>query len=91
MEDKVVAMNEMREAYSNMLDIDGSSLSADFLESAENLDLMKQAAEGSEEAYQQLMDKAQEEIVAKIGLDDTTFNAGKDSIMDAIQELTNKE
>jgi hypothetical protein len=34
-------MKGMREAYSDMLDIDGSQLSEDFLNNAHNLDLMK--------------------------------------------------
>jgi hypothetical protein len=37
-------LEELRDAYADLLDLDGTSLSDDFLESAENLDLMKAAA-----------------------------------------------
>jgi hypothetical protein len=44
----------MKDAYADMLDLDTDSLSDDFVTNADNLELMKQAAEGSEEAYNQL-------------------------------------
>jgi hypothetical protein len=46
-----------------MLDLDYGSLSKDFLSNAENLELMKKAAEGSEEAYDELAQKAGEDIL----------------------------
>jgi len=44
-------MKELRSAYGDLLDIDGENFSSSFLKSAENLELMRQALEGSEEAY----------------------------------------
>ena len=49
---------ELSKAYGNLLDIDGSQLSADFLQDTENLQLMKAAIEGNEAAYDQLQTKA---------------------------------
>jgi hypothetical protein len=45
----------MRDAYADLLDLDGSSLSEEFLTNAENLDLMKAAIDGNTEAYDQLL------------------------------------
>ena len=41
-------MDDLRDAYADLLDMDGSALPETFLKSTENLDLMKAAAEGSE-------------------------------------------
>jgi len=41
----------MDKAFSDMLDLDYDSLSDDFVQNAENLELMKEAAEGNEEAF----------------------------------------
>ena len=70
--------NEMAEAYGNLLDMDGSNLSESFLKSADNLQLMQEALNGSEEAYEQLQQAAVQDILLGIGLDyeqiDTVFN-----------------
>ena len=58
-QDQAAIMDELSDAYGNMLDIDGGQLSKDFLQNAENLKLMEEAANGSTEAYEQLMDAAQ--------------------------------
>lgn len=69
LQDQVEVMDDMRDAYGNLLDIDGDSLSAGFLKNTENLNLMKQAIEGNEDAYNQLMDKANEDILMKVGVE----------------------
>ena len=66
MQDAANAAAEMTDAYGDLLDIDGSQLSADFLQNAENLELMKQATEGSEEAYKQLQAAANEDIITHL-------------------------
>ena len=67
------AVKGLRDAYADMLDIDGSSLSEDFLTNAENLELMKQAANGSEEAYNALQQAVANDIIAHCDIDDTVF------------------
>jgi hypothetical protein len=42
-------MDDMRSAYSDLLDVDGSSLSDDFLASAENMELLETVLTGSAE------------------------------------------
>ena len=69
------AANEMQKAYGNLLDIDGSVLSSQFLEDADNLDLMKEAINGNEDAYQQLQEKANQDIIAHCDVDTTKFDA----------------
>lgn len=78
--------SDLADAYGNMFDIDGSQLSDNFLRSAENLDLLKQAANGSEKAYEQLQDKIRQEIAAKIGIDDAEFQTGFDNLLNKYYE-----
>lgn len=62
-------VNGLTDAYGDMFDMDASQLSDGFLKSAENLDLLKQAAEGSEEAYNQLQSNIQDDILqVQLGL-----------------------
>jgi hypothetical protein len=88
-EDVAVAMSEMKDAYADLLDLDASDFSGEFLKSKDNLEDLKLAIEGDEEAYQRLMDAAQQEIVSQVKLDDAEFNAGKDRIMTAINDIYN--
>lgn len=88
-QDQAEAMDGLRDAYADLLDMDGSALPETFLKSTENLNLMKAAAEGSEQAYDQLMQKAQQEIAAKVGLDTTAFQAGFDYLMACYYEGQN--
>ncbi len=67
------AADEMAEAYGDLLDIDGSELSADFLSNAENLELMQKALEGDEEAYQTLQNAVRQDIEARFGINDEDF------------------
>ena len=85
MQDMAKAAAEMTDAYGDMLDIDGSSLSADFLTNAENLELMKQAAEGSEEAYNKLRDAARDDIITHVFLDDEQAQADAYALNDVLQ------
>ena len=61
------------EAYENMLDLDPGALSDDFLENAENMKLMQQAAEGNTEAYEELQKRAGEDILAQVGIDTSQY------------------
>lgn len=63
------AVKQMDKAYSDMLDLDYDSLSNDFLTNAENLELMRQAAEGSEEAYNELAARAEDDLLIQAGID----------------------
>lgn len=55
-------MTEMKDTYGDLLDVDGDELSSDFLKDKDNLELMKQAIEGNEDAYNQLALNAGEGI-----------------------------
>ena len=81
-------MRELADAYGDLLNIDGESLSNEFLQNADNLDLMAKAANGSEEAYDELMQKVQEDIIAHCDLDTEAFDANK-AILDASLEEMN--
>lgn len=76
-QDQAEAINEMADAYGNLLDIDGSKLSNEFLTNAENLRLMKEAANGSEEAYNKLAEAAAKDILVQCGIDTSQFEADK--------------
>lgn len=65
--------DQMAEAYGDLLDINGSELSAEFLQSKENLELMQKALEGDVRSYALLREAAGKDILARIGLDTTQW------------------
>ena len=75
-------INELKDAYGDLLDIDGDLLSDSFAASADNLALMQRALEGDQEAYRQLQEMAQHEIEAKVGItmDDADFWTAHDAV-----------
>lgn len=88
------AIKEMDKAFSDMLDIDYKSLSKDFITNAKNLELMKKAAEGSTKAYDELRDRAEDDLIiqaGKIEIDDTqawdTINALQEKIHNGIDDI----
>ena len=89
--DMAKAVEELDEAYSDMLDLDMGSLSQDFLANADNLELLKEAANGSEEAYEQLQEAAGRDILAQVGIDTDRFNDDKNWIDSALMEIEGKE
>ena len=81
-------MDEIKEAYGNMLDIDGSLLGDSFASSAENMEDMKKALEGDEEAYQRLLDAAQQEIETTLNLEgNEEFQAELGEVEAAMSEM----
>lgn len=84
LQDHAAILDDLADAYGNLLDIDGSQLGADFLTSVENLELLQQAAKGSEEAYNSLMEKARQEIAITVGFDDTEFQNEFNSLMEQV-------
>ena len=87
LQDQAKMATELKDAYADMLDIDIRSLSNDFVMNADNLELMKQAAEGSEEAYNQLQAAVQKDILAHCDIDTEDFNAAKEALDIALAEL----
>ena len=81
------AMDGLRDAYADLLDMDGSGLSDEFLSSAENLDLMKSAIDGDIDAYNQLLENAGQQILTDVGLDTQQFFADRDMVQNAAAEL----
>ena len=72
LEDQAEAFEGMEDAYGNLLDIDGSQLSDDFLGNVENLELMKEAINGNTEAYNELAQRAQQDILMQLNIDPNT-------------------
>jgi hypothetical protein len=64
LQDMASIMDDLTNSYEDMLDLDGDVLSDDFVTNTENLELMQKAAEGSEEAYNELAKRASEDIIA---------------------------
>lgn len=56
-------MKELSKSYGDLLDLDGSMLSEQFLSDSENLDLMNQAINGVEGAYDELLNRAQDDML----------------------------
>ena len=81
-----MAFKDLAKAYGNVMDIDGSALSTEFLSSTEHLNDMKLAIEGNEEAYNRLLDAA--------ARDDLANNFGQsasqiDSLLGAVSSAMN--
>ena len=91
MQEAAKAANEMQKAYGNLMDIDGSVLSSQFLENADNLDLMKEAINGNEKAYNQLQEKANEDIIAQCDVDTTKFDAAMSEVQSHLDAMNFQE
>lgn len=72
------AVEELEKTYGNLLDIDGSQLSDDFLKTASNADLLNQVLYGTEEeaaaAYDKLEALAQEDILVNLGVNENSVD-----------------
>jgi predicted transcriptional regulator len=90
-QDAAKAGNELRETYADLMDIDGSALSASFVENAENLELMRQATEGVDGAYDKLMEKMREDIVAHCDIDTTKFDEASARLTAELDKLNFKK
>ena len=83
----------LKEDYDKILDMDTSELSDGFLTSKENLDLMKEAAEGNVDALMQLRENATIDIVTHLEDEDgNPLNSDSilnqlDGLMDAVPDL----
>ena len=90
-QDQAQAVDELKNVYGDLLDIDGSQLSNEFLTNAENLELMEKAAKGSEEAYNELQEIAGKDILAQVGIDTSQFESDKEQIYNDIQSFTGQD
>lgn len=64
---------ELADTYGDFLDIDGDLLPSSFLKDVDNLNLMQQAIQGNDEAYDMLLEKSREAIAIKLNIDDQQF------------------
>lgn len=87
LQEQAEIMDDLRDAYADLLDLDGSSLSDTFLQSADNLELMRKAIDGDIDAYNQLLENAGEQILIDCGIDTTQFEADKVHIDSLINEV----
>ena len=86
------ATEGLKDAYGDLLDIDGSSLSDDFLTNTENLKLMKEAAAGSEEAYKKLQEAAAADIIAHCDIENPEdFQAKLDHFNNELDRINLKD
>lgn len=80
LQSRAEAISELKETYSDFLDL-GTDVSDSFAENTENLNLMAEAAAGSEEAYNQLLAAASEDIAINVyGIDESS---------QALQDMSN--
>jgi len=86
-EEQALVIDELRDAYADLLDLDGSSLSKDFLTNTDNLELMKAAIDGDTEAYEQLLDLAGEDIIAHLSLDKAQFENDLNVVQNSLDAM----
>lgn len=73
--DHAQTAEQLQNVYSDLLDLPFDNVLSDsFLQNVDNLNLLKQAANGSEQAYNQLMQAAQQDIIAHVGIDDESLS-----------------
>lgn len=81
------SMDDMRSAYADLLDVDGSQLSEDFLANAENMELMETVLTGSAEEAAEALNKLQENAILELdleGLDPATISSYVQSLQDTL-------
>ena len=79
------AMNDLQDIMGDVLNIDASSLSDGFFESAENLDLMAKAAEGDTDAIEALRTAAATDIIQNC----EAYLNGDEDVKARLNELNN--
>ena len=86
----LTSVTAIRDAYSDMLNLDGESLSETFLRSTENLDLMNIALTGTEEeakaAFDRLKELAQQDILFQIGIDNNTYEESTETLRNLVND-----
>lgn len=90
-QEQAEAMDGLRDAYADLLDLDGSSLSSDFLTNTENLDLMKAAIDGDIDAYDELMSRAGQDIIAHMTLDYAQFESDLALVQNELDDMNFQE
>ena len=90
-QDAAKAARELSNAYGDLLDIDGSVLSADFASNTKHLEDMKAAIEGDAEAYERLQEAAGEDILIQAGIDTSKFDQDKQWIIDNVNDLFGRD
>lgn len=73
-------ISDVKDTYGDLLGMDGSALSDEFAANADNLKLMEEAANGSEEAYEQLQEAAGKDILAQCHVDTSQFEEDLNTI-----------
>lgn len=91
MQQQAELFDELANAYGDLLDMDGSQLSSDFVNNADNLRLFQEAANGSEEAYNQLLQAAGQDIAGKVYLNTNQFYVDRDAIYQSLYDLTGQQ
>lgn len=81
-QEQAEAISGLRDAYADLLDLDGSSLSESFLTNVQNLELMKAAIDGNTQAYDKLMDLAGQDIATQVHLNTDVFQEDFNNLMD---------
>lgn len=80
--DQIQLVEDLNDAYNDLLNFPSDlPLSDGFLKSAENLQLFKEACEGSEEAFNRLQEAAREDILVNAGVDLESFNEDLNNLL----------
>ena len=88
LQDQAEIFNDLRDAYGDFLNIDGSLLSTNFLQNAENLTLMQEAMQGNVEAYNALKEAAAQSAAVELGFDISTLYDQRDQIYGILQSIS---
>ncbi len=89
LQEQVEVGNQLQNVYADLLDLPFESLSPDFTQNIQNLHLLQEAANGSEAAYNQLLQAAQQDIESQvhITMDDLDFWNAKNQVQTALDDM----
>lgn len=89
--DYMKTVDGLRKAYGDLANKDGKKLSQSFVENRENMELLEKAMNGDMDAADQLEDAINKDFLAQIGIDTTNFDADKEYVQSAVEELTGQD
>jgi TP901 family phage tail tape measure protein len=84
------ALNDMRDAVADLLDVEEDAIDSDFLTNLNNLRLIEQAAKGNADAIEKLRDAYADEILLDIAADNLLEDSEIQSLKDKLNGLQNE-
>jgi hypothetical protein len=86
-----LAMSKLRQGVSDLLGLDMDKLSQEFMTNADNIELMRKAAEGDAAAVEELRKHAAADIILGAGYETDGIDEGERAILDSIEKFNGED